>query len=802
MFAICKYEECEPVNAKFSELSTVASTSLLSGVDVVELSAGVAGAYAGRLLAELGANVRRFGPDVVSATSNESAAHFAEWLHAGKHVDSSGSRPEAESFDGAHLIIIDCDGGNLDYQAWTDTVTEAVVALPRPPVVVKVRPSVFESRPVPGTGLTSSAWSGISWSMGDADKMPLSLPFDLADYQAGLHACASGLAVLLADPERRALRRVDIAGRDILAYYTGMITTNFIPYERPWARDGARPPGSAGVYPASIFPCLDGHVVFMCRSQREWDILLEAMGSPEWSKDPHFRDPRVVARLHADEADRHLVPWIAARTKGELMDFGRRHGLPVAPVRSVAEALEETQFEHRGFFTSQSADGGPIRVPGVPWSLSQTPCKDTKDNPCRPWPLTGKDAGDPAHLMAGLRVLDLSWVWSGPLVTSILGDLGAEIVKVEHTGHLDTGRHRGKARKDGMEVEGPEHEATPYFNQMNHGKRSITLNLKEERAREILLDLVEHCDVVVENMRPGVLDRLGIGYSDLAARNPAIVMLSMSMAGQSGPLRDMKGYAGIMAAMSGLESLIGYEKDHIVGSLAPALGDPNAAGHAMCALLAALHRRRVTGRGTWVDLSQIEALVCAMAAPVIDAQLHGEVEVPANRHPRFVPHGHFPCAGDDQWIAISVRNDEEWSALVDLGHDGLLTSREEWRGADSRSAAVADVEKAVAAWTATQERDVLVEALLNRGVAAAPVSSFEDLVASPWKQDRGLTVKVEHPYLGEVEVFTVPWRIGGQNPGIALPAPLLGADTDEVLKRLLGAEADEIRKLQTQKVLW
>jgi crotonobetainyl-CoA:carnitine CoA-transferase CaiB-like acyl-CoA transferase len=792
--------ECALVNA--TAIEPLASASLLAGVEVLELSSGVAGAYAGRLLATMGARVRRFGPALEFTASVDATPGVERWLHEGKEVSSAKTRPSAaEVTANAQLIIAEVDPVDPDFLAWVAEVTSHANSQPRCPVVVTIRAGAFEDVHVVGTGLTSSAWSGISWSIGDADKAPLTLPFNLADYQAATHACAAGLSALLADPVDSALRAVDVAGRDVLAYYTGMITANFIPYERPWTRDGARPPGSAGVYPASIFACADGHVVFMCRSQREWDILLNAMGSPAWSQDPRFADPRVVARLHADEADQHLIPWIARQTKQELLEFGQLNGLPIAPVRSVRDALDEPQLAHREFLTELPGATGPIRVPTQPWQLSQPPATASGAGR-RAWPLDPERPTRAVNLLDGLRVLDLSWVWSGPLTTSILADMGAEVLKVEHTGHMDTGRHRGKARRNGVEVEGPEHEATPYFNQMNHGKRSLTLDLKQPRAREILLQLVEHCDVVVENMRPGVLDRLGIGYADLAARNPAVVMMSMSMAGQSGPLKGMKGYAGIMAAMSGLESLIGYDEDNIVGSLAPALGDPNAAGHAMSVLFAALYRRRVTGRGAWIDLSQIEALMSVLTAPIIESQLPSGVEVPANRHPRFVPHGHFPCRGQDKWIAIAVRRDSEWAALVGLAAEDILAAREDWRDGPKRVVARAEVELALSDWTITQDRDALVEALIERGVAAAPVGSYEDLMASPWKADRNLTVTVEHRYLGETEVFTVPWKFGGETPGAAQPAPLLGADTEDVLGQLLTMPADEIRDLQDAAVLY
>jgi crotonobetainyl-CoA:carnitine CoA-transferase CaiB-like acyl-CoA transferase len=336
---------------------------------------------------------------------------------------------------------------------------------------------------------------------------------------------------------------------------------------------------------------------------------------------------------------------------------------------------------------------------------------------------------------------------------------------------------------------------------MNHGKRSITMNLKEQGAREILLDLVEHCDVVVENMRPGAMQRLGLTYEALAERNPAVVLLSMSMAGQTGPLSTMKGYAGIMAAMSGLESLIGYDEDNIVGSLGPALGDPNASGHALSVLFATLLRRRETGRGTWIDLSQTEALMNVLAGPMIDGQLHDTMVPPANRHPRFVPHGHFQCAGEDAWVALAIRRDSEWAALVELAGGSELAAHPEWATAERRMSDVEVVETALAKWVATQDRDELVAELLSRGIAAAPVASYQDLIGSDWKSDRALTVTVAHPYLGETEVFLVPWRFGGERPTVAAPAPLLGSSTEPVLGELLGMPADEVQRLQRDLVL-
>jgi crotonobetainyl-CoA:carnitine CoA-transferase CaiB-like acyl-CoA transferase len=770
----------------------VSSRDILRGVRVLEVSSRASGAYAGRLLAALGADVQRFGPAVELAAPPTAVEMAGRWLHSGKSLPGGLPAPR-DAVEGIDLILLETDAADEEWVSWAQDLRAAAEAREAPPVVIGLAGATVDGEAIPSDSLTIGAWSAMSWSIGDADKAPLTLPFDLADFQLALYGVAAGLAAMLADPRSSDLRHVEVAGRDVLAYYVGMITANFLPYERPWAREGARPPGSAGVYPASIFSCLDGHVVLMCRNQKEWHALLAAMGNPGWSQDPKFDDPRVVARLHADEADAHLIPWISAQTSDDLVKLGRASGLAVAPILSVREALDEPQFAFRDFF-AESTPG--LRSATVPWRLEQAP----EAEPVRPWQVTG-DHDEPTRLLEGLRVLDLSWVWSGPLTTSILGDLGAEILKVEHGGHMDTGRLRGRARRNGVEVEGPEHEATPYFNQMNHGKRSITVDLKKPESRAILLDLVEQCDVVVENMRPGVLQRLGLSYADFASRNPAVVMLSMSMAGQDGPLKSMKGYAGIMAAMSGLESLIGYDEHNIVGSLSPAVGDPNAAGHALCVLLGSLIRRRRTGHGCWIDLSQIEALMCVMPAPILASQLDDRVDVPVNTHPLFAPYGHFPAAGRDRWLALAIRTDEEWAALARLSGSAAWTHDERWQTAQGRRAGRAEIEEQVSRWAAEQDREALVSDLLALGIAAAPVASFEEITDSAWVKSQEFKVRVEHRYLGGTDVFVAPFRFGGRTVGRALPAPLLGADTDDILTELLDMDSSRIDELRRQGVL-
>ena len=449
----------------------------------------------------------------------------------------------------------------------------------------------------------------------------------------------------------------------------------------------------------------------------------------------------------------------------------------------MREALDDDQFAVRGSFDRIASAAGDVKVPAAPWRLYEPATERPARNP-----VSAADPGDsarpPAKILAGLRVLDFTWVWSGPMVTSNLADLGAEVIKIEHPSRLDSLRQRGRPLRDGIEIEGPSAELNPWFNQLNHGKKSVVADMKSDEGRAALRRLAATCDVVVENMRPGALADAGLGYADLCADNSDLVMLSMSMAGQSGPLSRMKGYAGIMTSMAGLESIVGYESSErdapFTGMTMTALGDPNGAAHGVAVLLAALHRRQITGRGTWIDLAQTDAILAIMAAPIVESQLLGYVPVRGNSRPDCFPHGHFPCHGADSWIAIVVDSEAQWNALVEVVGPGLqgfagLPVRD-------RQAHAPAITRAIADWTATRDANAITRLLGARGVAASPVATYESMLASEWKARRGLSRTVEHPWLSTQEVFVLPWHFSGTTPGVEAPAPLLGQHTDEVLQ--------------------
>jgi crotonobetainyl-CoA:carnitine CoA-transferase CaiB-like acyl-CoA transferase len=642
----------------------------------------------------------------------------------------------------------------------------------------------------PATSLTVSAASGMSWGIGHPDREPLALPYDLPGYLCGTEGAVAAILALL-HPEGSAVGgHYEVSALDVLASYVGQVCSVFVPFGRAWRRDGARAAESGGFYPGAMFRCRDGHVSIVCRTDREWTGLRHAMGDPPWSTEARFADARVVARCHAEEADQHLSAWALTLTSAEVVALSREHGFAAAPVLTPAQASRLEHFRATGFIEEDSH--GVASRPGRPWRVLAAP-RAAGEPAGSAGPVAGSRrpaAGPSSHgerPLHGLTVLDLSWVWSGPMLTAQLADLGAEIIKVESRGRPDPTRSRGRSLRDGVPVNGPDLEVSAYFGQMNRGKKSLGVNLATDQGADLVRRLAATVDVVVENMRPGALDRRSLGYADLAGGNPGLVMVSMSMMGHEGPLRELGGYAPVMSGLSGVDALVGYSPDDRVGLFNSSLGDPNGSAHALAALLAALVRRQRTGTGAWIDLSQTACLLATARAALAEELHAGALRVPANSHAVFWPHGTYRCAGDDQWVSLAVRTDRErgrLAALIGASCDSLP-----------------DAEKAVADWTSRHDAGHAAALLRDAGLAAARVDGYEQLVVGGWAAEQGLFTQVDHPYLGLQSVFGVPWKRDGQSFPATGPAPLLGQHTDQVLSGRLGLAPEDLTALRVAGVI-
>ncbi len=333
--------------------------------------------------------------------------------------------------------------------------------------------------------------------------------------------------------------------------------------------------------------------------------------------------------------------------------------------------------------------------------------------------------------------------------------MGAEVIKVEHGKRLDNARMSGTVIRNGQKVEGDSTAMSPMFHQINKNKLGITLNTKLPEGVALARRLAAISDVVLENMSAGSIDRTGLGYADLSALNPRLVMVAMTGAGQFGPLADMRTYAPAMSSVAGLESLIGYPDEGAVGALNFAIGDPNAAVHGLVALLAALTRRDVTGTGCYIDLSQTEGLLATLVPYMLQAQMEGRQPPPmGNAHPTIAPHGIYRAAGEDRWLSLAAQGDAQWAALATIV--GGEAAGERFVTAPGRLAARAELDRLIETWTRDQDRDALVSRLRAAGIAAVPVQDIGEMWSDAQFASRGMKDRVALPGLGMEDLFRAP----------------------------------------------
>jgi benzylsuccinate CoA-transferase BbsF subunit len=396
--------------------------------------------------------------------------------------------------------------------------------------------------------------------------------------------------------------------------------------------------------------------------------------------------------------------------------------------------------------------------------------------------------------LAGIRVADFSWVGAGPFLTKPLADQGADVVKVESRTRVDPIRSMAPFR-DG--VKGIDRSG--YFANRNTSKRSICLDLKHSRGRELALRLIEASDVVVNNFSPGTMDRLGLGYEAARAMRPDVIYLEMPMMGIEGPHRDCRGYGLTIAAAGGLLELTGYDDAPPVGTGTNFPDHVPNPLHGAVAVLAALRKRRRTGQGEYIELAQLESTINAIGPAIVAASAGANVGRVGNRDDIAAPHGVYPCAGEDRWCAIAVFDDEQWAATRLVLHlpESLGLETAEGRR-NSRPLLDKLIAEATRGWDAAR----LADELTARGVAASAVLTADELVNSDVQlRDRGHWVTLEHPVMGPSIYDGIPYRLS-QTPGrLRSPAPLLGADTRDVCVELLGVPDDTYADLASEGVV-
>ena len=393
-------------------------------------------------------------------------------------------------------------------------------------------------------------------------------------------------------------------------------------------------------------------------------------------------------------------------------------------------------------------------------------------------------------------MLDFCWVGAGALVTKLLAEHGADVIKVESQARPDNLRVAPPFRPgaDGLEASG-------YFASRNNDKRSLALNMREPKGREIARELARKCDLVTSNFRPGVMERWGLDYPTLRSDNPSLLYLSMPMNGSSGPDSSAIGFGSTIAAQAGLVYLSGRPDRAPVGTGTHYPDHVPSPGHALVAVLAALLQRSKTGAGRMIEISQLESTVNTIGPAVVAASAGQSPARLGNRVPGHHPSGVFPCAGDDRWIALAVRTDGEWQSVAtalspELAHDPRFLTTE------GRAAAEDEVERRIAELTRERDRDELAADLQARGVPASAVQSSEDILRDEHLRAREFWRELHHPVLGTITMPAAPFQSRSGRTGPERAAPLLGEHSREIMTSLLGLSDAEVDTLVEEKVLW
>ena len=391
--------------------------------------------------------------------------------------------------------------------------------------------------------------------------------------------------------------------------------------------------------------------------------------------------------------------------------------------------------------------------------------------------------------LSGIKVLDLTRVLAGPYATMILSDLGAEVIKIEQPEIGDESRNFGPF-KNGFSL---------YFMSVNRGKRSITLDLKTDRGKDIFKQLVKQSDILVENFRPGTMKKLGLDYETLAAEHPALIYAACSGFGQTGPFAEKGAYDMIIQGMGGIISITG-EPDGPPVRVGTSISDITAALFTTIGILSALHNRNSTGKGQLVDVAMLDSLVAVLESAIVRYFATDEIPEPlGSRHPAITPFEAFESA--DGHIIIAIGNDTLWAKFCEHVDQKNLISDPRFSTNAERTANHSELFPILSEIMRQRTTDEWIDALENIGVPCGPINTIDKVVNHPQVQARNMITQVIHQMTGAVEVPGLPIKLSDTPGDVDIPAPNLGEHTVEILTDVLKMSTDEVKQLKQERII-
>ncbi len=832
---------------------------MLQHYRVLDLCEGIS-QFAGYLLASLGAEViaveppggvrsRHLGPFVDDEPDLErSLGHWA--YNQGKRSvtadlsTAKGRQRLLELVRGADSLIEDAPVGHMSALGLGYDELAAVN-----PAIVHASVTPFGSTGPrstwAGSDLTAVAGSGFLHASGDKDRSPVRVSGVPQSFLQAAGDAAAATLIALREAQRSGLgQHVDVSAMESMTHGQPQ---NMSP--RVNANPIDRLAGGlslGGIDVPMMFPCADGNTICVAlmgvafapftRRLVEWEagegFADEELQAVDWETIAvevlsGQRSPEIIGKSFATHAR-----FLATKTTEELWAAAFDRNLLITPSALVSDLLTNVHFASRDFWRDSELDDGrsarfcgplvhfsdeaPERTPVVPQLGAHDDAIDTDRQPHAAIVVAasggpgasgsasgdagsngtvseGRVSGGAALPLAGLKVVEFSWVIATPSAVRILADYGATVVKVETESRPDTMR-----TVNPFVDEDPHPDNGVGYGVYNAGKRSLSLDLSKPESRQVVTDLIRWADIATESWAPGAAARMGYGYEDLSAINPRIIMLSSSLLGQSGPYSSLAGYGFMAAAIAGFYEITGWPDRGPAGPYGP-YTDFLAPRVIVASLMAALERRDRTGDGCYIDVSQTEAALHYLAPAILDASVNGrDPQRCGNEDPHMSPHGVYPSAGDDQWVAIAC-TDDRWPALA--GAVGLDSDEAAgWDQAVRRERA-AVIDEAISAWTSECSNVEAAEAFQTHGIDAYPVNNAQGCCDDVQLTAREHHINVPQSHRGTMWTQNCRTRMSRTPPVVWRGGPCLGEDNFEVLTEFLGYDADRIADLAAAEVL-
>ncbi|MDF0498973.1 CaiB/BaiF CoA-transferase family protein [Bradyrhizobium yuanmingense] len=793
---------------------------VLSHLRVVEVGSSAAMSYCARLFADFGADVQKIEPlagDPLRCSAPLTPKGQSAWF-AFLNFNKSSTTIDAtlpDAITRLTAMIEDCDilvdGRDID-PAGCPAIDIAAIRQRRPGLI-HLEASWFGGEgPYSGFAATDStirALAGLVKLVGPVEGPPLHAPDFQTDILAGLWGFIAATSSAIA-------RRQHEAGRSwsLSIFEASLVISEYLLFDAIGRGEKMRRIGInrfQPTFPTGIYETKKGWLGVTTVTPAQWRSFCDMLGLAELRDDPTL----VVSagRLEKiEQLERQFMSKLKERTAREWFGVGLERKIPIVPVPEISDLLQDHEKRARGaiipvqFGEEEGLTVGPVqrltstpprregRVP-APGEQQQADI-NTRNHPSGATPPGLVDAAGPP--LKGVRVIDFSMGWAGPLCTRTLADLGADVIKIEAIQYPDW--WRGVDRRAAY-VDAQTYEKALEFCVMNRNKRGITLDIKRPEGLGLAKRLLARADIVVDNYSVDVLPKLGLGYDVLKTLNSRLVMMSMSAFGANGLHRDCRAYGSTLEQGSGLPSVVGRAEGPPVMSHV-AFGDAVGGLNGCAAVLVALIHARNTGQGQFIDLSQIECMMPFVSPWITVGSMNDEHPTRyGNRHPQFVPHGCFRCAGEDNWIMIAATNELMWQRLA------FIIGQPDWatdaalRSAEARRRIEDVIERGIEAWTLTRDAEHAMSDLQAAGVAAGVAQLPIDLLKDRHLGSRTFLQEIDRAFIGKHSQPSMPIREGARPYAVRMPAPTLGQHNGEILSELLGLSDGEIAELVREEII-